>query len=240
MHVAIHAIRVYIKSWTIHCPNLSSASVVDFIDTANVINVIYLISAADLDTVPLCHFNIISSSRGQSIISPYCWFYWRCWFHRYCPVVSTQHCFCQHTYDEFNLITNLLQQKKSTSSSNQTWSTSALSLSTITIQGCPHITSRFCPYSYPEYCSLILRCQTDLFVVNSFSNQVVINVFFRVLFISQHSQINFESNPKHWDQSHQCRLTKEKVVPLYNYTTAMSFRIHMQLLQATHKLFSLL
>ena len=134
MHVAIRASSVYIKSWTVHRSDLSSAPTVDFVDAAEFINVVDLISAAEFDIVLLCHSNTVSSSLGHSIVQTY---------HQ--PLlsilstllnltlllnslmlsnstlftVSKPALFCQCTPDEFNPVTNLPHQKKSTSSSNQ-------------------------------------------------------------------------------------------------------------------------
>lgn len=62
IHVAIHISSVYVKSWIVHHPDLSSAHVVDFVDVAD------LISAAEFDIVSLCHSSTVSSSLGYSIV----------------------------------------------------------------------------------------------------------------------------------------------------------------------------
>lgn len=202
MHVAIRASSVYVKSWTVHRSDLSSAPTIDFVDAAEFINVVDLISAAKFDIVLLCHSNIVSSSLGHSIVQTY--------HQPLLPILSTLlnltlllnssmlsnstlstvsklALFCQCTPNEFNPVTNLPHQKKSTSSSNQFWSTFVSSLYTITVQGRPHTTSWFWPYSHPEWYPSILQCQADILVINPFLNQAATNIFSRVLLVPQQS-----------------------------------------------------
>ena len=132
MHVAIHASSVYVKSWTVHHPELSSAPIVDFVDATKFIDVVNFISVAEFNSIPLCHSNTISSSLGQSIVQT---------CHQpllllmlsnstlllnlltlSIPTLSTVSkptLFRRRTPDKFNHVTNLPYQKKLMSSLNQ-------------------------------------------------------------------------------------------------------------------------
>jgi len=127
MHVVIRASSVYVKSWTVPRPELSSTLTADFVNAAEFIDVVDLISAAKFDTIPLCHSSNISLSLGQSIVQTYRQ-----------PLlmilltlsnstlllnlstlsIPTLCTFRQRTSDEFNPVTNLPHQKKLVSSLN--------------------------------------------------------------------------------------------------------------------------
>jgi hypothetical protein len=109
---------------------LSSAPAADFVDAAE------FASAAEFPTVSLCHPSTVSSSLGQSspkpqLSSAHCCASCCVLPHthaadfRYChagchPVATIQQCFSSaYTLTDFNPVTNLRHQKKSTSSSNQ-------------------------------------------------------------------------------------------------------------------------
>jgi len=68
MHTTIHASSVYVKSWTVPRPELSSTLTADFVNAAEFIDVVDLINAAEFDAIPLCHSSNISLSLGQSIV----------------------------------------------------------------------------------------------------------------------------------------------------------------------------
>jgi len=134
MHAVIRASSVYVKSWTVPHPELSSTPTADFVNAAEFIDVVDLISAAEFDVIPLCHSSNISLSLGQSIFQAY----------RQplllilltmsnstlllnlstlsIPTLSTVSkptLFRQRTSNEFNPVTNLPHQKKLMSSLNQ-------------------------------------------------------------------------------------------------------------------------
>ena len=116
----------HVQLWTVHCPDLSSASVVDSVDAAEFLDAADLINDAEFLTVPLCHPSIVLSSLGQSIVkapqlSPaYCCVlpHTHAADFRYChvschPVATIQQCFSlAYSLMDLNPVTNLPRQKE--------------------------------------------------------------------------------------------------------------------------------
>ena len=64
IHASIHASSVFVKSWTIHLSELSSAPATNFFDAAN------LISTANFDIILLCHSNTIFTRIPLKNLTP--------------------------------------------------------------------------------------------------------------------------------------------------------------------------